>query len=77
MQVTPASSEDTDLQQKRQDLFSLWSAPRAPAAEPHIEDPRPVQPVPVARAQSSAGMNEVDRLIHRFADPNADRMFLR
>lgn len=77
MQVTPASSEDTDLQQKRQDLFSLWSAPRAAGAEPHIEDPRPVQPGPVAHPQSSAGMNEVDRLIHRLADPNADRMFLR
>lgn len=76
MSVTSTPSEKTDLQQKRQDLFSLWSAPQAQAAEPKNGSVT-VHTIPAERPQKPAAMDEVQRLIHRFADPNADRMFLR
>lgn len=77
MSVMPTPAEKTDLQQKRQDLFSLWSGNQAQETEPPAVQTVPPHTLPVERPQKPAAMDEVQRLIHRFADPNADRMFLR
>jgi len=76
MSVMSTPSEKTDLQQKRQDLFSLWSSNQTQASDPPVVQTATVQPIPAERPQKPAAMDEVQRLIHRFADPNADRMFL-
>ncbi|MEO0566854.1 MAG: hypothetical protein AAF066_03925 [Pseudomonadota bacterium] len=76
MSVMSTPSEKTDLQQKRQDLFSLWSSNQTQESETPVVRTATVQTIPAERPQTPAPMDEVQRLIHRFADPNADRMFL-
>ena len=76
MSVMSTASEKTDLQQKRQDLFSLWSTPQAQADTPQTRQAT-VHTLPADPPQKPAAMDEVQRLIHRFADPNADQMFLK
>lgn len=72
MNAALSQTEKTTLQQKRQDLFSIWGASGAPQIEavPPTQTPEPITSQPVSAP------DEVQRLINRFADPNADRMFL-
>ncbi len=76
MNIMSTPTDKSDLQQKRKDLFSLWSGNQTQSSETHAVRTTTVQTVPVERPQKPAAMDEVQRLIHRFADPNADRMFL-
>lgn len=66
--------EKQALQQKRQDLFSLWN--RSRQASVHTLPVDTKRATPEKEKAQSDEFDEIRRLIQFFADPNSDRLFL-